>query len=62
MTDNKVSAQKIIDQLIELTQKYGDLTVRIYLSPHVQYEVGSVNACTNRDHILVTLGPLVEEE
>lgn len=51
-----VTAQQLIDVLVELTQRYGDLPVIVYHNEFIRFKIGSVGACTNRDHILITTG------
>jgi hypothetical protein len=54
----KVTTQEMIDKLVEITQRYGDLPVVVYVSDKLRFEVDAVAACSERDHTLITLGSM----
>jgi hypothetical protein len=51
-----VKTQELIDKLVEYTQRYGDLDVIVWVSPILRFELKDVSPCTQRDHLLLSLG------
>jgi hypothetical protein len=51
-----VKTQELIDKLVEYSQRYGDLDVIVWVSPLLRFELKDASPCTERDHVLLTLG------
>lgn len=56
-----MTVQQAIDQLTLIAQRYGDMDVIVYVSEKLRFEIKEISPCTNRDHALVTLGPISED-
>lgn len=56
-----MKTHELIDHLKLSADRYGDLDVCIYVNGNVKFEIDAAEACSNRDHFLIVVGPLIAD-